>query len=118
MPSQYDREQEKEQEQQRVAQELAQLLETFLAPFLLALDKKLDKRLVRTLVQGCLAIVRFRNNMQGLLLSELGSYMDNYRGLSTSATAGTKRLGNLLRSLKWSVLDIDGYLLEEADKEV
>jgi len=118
MRSKYDREQEKEQEQQRVAQELAQLLETFLAPFLLMLDKKLDKRLVRTLAQGCLAIVRFRNNMQGLLLSELGSYMDNSRGVSTSAPAGTKRLGNLLRSLKWSVLDIDRYLLEEADKEV
>lgn len=118
MRSQYDREQEKEQEQQQVAQELAHLLEIFLTPFLLVLDEKLDKRLVRTLVQGCLAIVRFRNNMQGLLLSELGAYMDNYRGVSTSAAAGTKRLGNLIRSIKWSVLDIDRYLLEEADKEV
>ncbi len=118
MPSKYDRDLEKEQEQQRVAQELAQLLEIFLSPLLLALDEKLDKRLVRTLVQGCLAIVRFRNNMHGLLLSELGSYMDNYRGVSTSAAAGTKRLSNLLRSLKWSVLDIDRYLLIEADKEV
>jgi hypothetical protein len=97
MRSQYDREQEKEQEQQQRAQELTQLLENFLTPFLLVLDQKLDKRLVRTLVQGCLAIVCFRNNMQGLLLSELGSYMDNYRGVSTSAAAGTKRLGNLLR---------------------
>jgi hypothetical protein len=118
MPSQYDREREKEQERQRVSQELAQLLETFLAPFLLMLDEKLDKRLVRTLVQSCLAIARFRNNMHGLLLSELGSYMNNYRGLSTNAAAATKRLSNLLRSLKWSVLDIDRYLLEEADKEV
>jgi hypothetical protein len=44
--------------------------------------------------------------------------MNNYRGLSTNAAAATKRLSNLLRSLKWSVLDIDRYLLEEADKEV
>jgi Transposase DDE domain len=118
MPVQYDREQEKEQEQQQVSQELAQLLETFLSPLLFVLDKKLDKRLVRTLVQGCVAIVRFRNSMQGLLLSELGAYMDNYRGLSANAAAGTKRLGNLIRSLKWSIADVDRYLLEEADKEV
>jgi hypothetical protein len=118
MRSQYDREQEKEQEQQRVAQELAQLLEIFLTPFLLVLDKKLDKRLIMTLVHVFLAIARFRNNMQGLLLSELDAYMDNYRGIASSAAAGTKRLSNLLRSLKWSVLDIDRYLLDEADKEV
>jgi len=118
MPSKYDREQEKEQEQQRVAQEVVQLLEIFLAPLLLALDEKLDKRLMRTLVQIFLTIVRFRNNMQVLLFSELGSYMDNYRGLSTSAAAGTKRLSNLLRSLKWSVPDIDRHLLNEAEKEV
>jgi hypothetical protein len=58
------------------------------------------------------------NNKQGLLLSELGSYMDNYRGLSESAAAGTKRIGNLIRSIKWDVFHIDRYLLEEADKEV
>ena len=44
--------------------------------------------------------------------------MDGYRGLSKTATAGTKRLSNLLRSLKWSVLQIDQYLLTEANKEV
>ena len=44
--------------------------------------------------------------------------MDNYRGVSASAPAGTKRIGNLLRSLKWSMLQIDRYLLDEAEKEV
>jgi hypothetical protein len=44
--------------------------------------------------------------------------MNGYRGLSTRAPAATKRLGNLIRSLKWSILHIDNYLLEEADKEV
>lgn len=39
-------------------------------------------------------------------------------GLSKTATAGTKRVGNLLRSLKWSVLHLDRCLLEEANKEV
>lgn len=118
MPSQYDILQPEEQDAQRVSQELTQLLEEFLSPLLLALDRLLDKRLVRTLVQVCVAIIRFRNNKQGLLLSELGSYLDGYAGQATTATAGTKRVGNLIRSMKWSILQIDRYLLEEADKEV
>jgi len=44
--------------------------------------------------------------------------MDGYSGLSTNAPAGTKRIGNLIRSIKWSILHIDEYLLDEADKEV
>ena len=84
----------------------------------MVLDTLLDKRLVRTLVQCCVAIIRFRNNKQGLLLSEFGSYMDGYAGLSGNAAAGTKRISNLIRSLKWSVFHIDQYLLDEADKEV
>jgi hypothetical protein len=109
---------QRDQEEVTMSQEMAQMLETFLAPLLLALDKHLDKRLVRTLVQCCVAIIRFRNNKQGLLLSELGSYMDGYHGLSKTATAGTKRVGKLIRSLKWNVLQIDRFLLDEANKEV
>jgi hypothetical protein len=85
MSSNYDILQENEQDQQKVSQELAEMIEIFLAPLLIVLDRILDKRLVRTLVQCCVAIIRFRNNKQGLLLSELGSYMDGYRGLSTHA---------------------------------
>jgi Transposase DDE domain len=118
MPNKYDIQKENEQEAQRASQELAQLLENYLSPLLLVLDRWLDKRLVWTFVQCCVAILRFRNNKQGLLLSELGSYMDGYDGLSVSAPAGTKRVGNLIRSLKWSFFHIDQYLLEEADKEV
>ena len=118
MQSKYDILRQDEQESETLSQELAQLLETFLSPFLLVLDRLLDKRLVRTLVQCCVAIIRFRNTQQGLLLSELGSYMEGYSGLSPRAPAGTKRLGNLLRSLKWSVVQIDEYLLSEANKEV
>ena len=118
MQPKYDILQEKEQDPQKTAHEIAEMLETYLSPLLLVLDKVLDKRLVRTLVQCCVAIIRFRNTKQGLLLSELGSYMDGYRGLSVNAPAGTKRIGNLIRSIKWSVLHIDRYLLEEAGKEV
>jgi hypothetical protein len=118
MQSKYDILPENGQEAQNASQELTQLLEEFLSPLLLALDRLLDKRLVRTLVQVCVVIIRFRNQKQGLLLSELGSYMDGYQGLSPKAPAGTKRISNLLRSLKWSILQIDDYLLKEADKEV
>jgi hypothetical protein len=118
MQSKYDTLQENEQDQQKASQEIAQILETFLSPLLLVLDTLLDKRLVRTFTQCCVAILRFRNSKHGLLLSELGSYMDGYSGLSGNATAGTKRIGNLIRSIKWSIIHIDRYLLEEADKEV
>lgn len=118
MQSKYDILQENEQDPQKASQKIAQELELFLSPLLIRLDTLLDKRLVRTLVQCCVAIIRFRNHKQGLLLSELGSYMDGYRGASKSAAAGTKRVGNLIRSIKWDILHIDAYLLEEADKEV
>jgi len=118
MPAQYDRLEKKEQDPQRASQELAQILEAYLSPLLLVLDRLLDKRLVRTFVQCCVAILRFRNMKQRLLLSELGSYLQGYQGLSETATAGTKRISNLLRSLKWSASSIDDYLLSEAHKEV
>jgi hypothetical protein len=44
--------------------------------------------------------------------------MQGYAGLSVSAPAGTKRISNLLRSLKGSVLHIDEDLLKKADEEV
>ena len=93
--SKYDILHENEQESEKASQEIAHMLEEFLSPLLIVLDGLLDKRLVRTLVQCCVAIIRFRNNKQGFLLSELGSYMDGYRGLSKSAPAGTKRVSNL-----------------------
>ena len=100
MRSKYDILEENEQEGEHVSQELAQLLEGFFSPLLLVLDRLLDKRLVRTLVQVCVAIIRFRNQKQALLLSELGSYLTGYQGESINAPAGTKRISNLLRSLK------------------
>ena len=108
----------RDQEEEQASQELARLLENYLLPLLTYLDTLLDKRLVRTFVQCCVAILRFRNNKQGLLLSELGSFLDGYHGLSKSAPAGTKRVGNLIRSLKWNAGHIDRFLLAEAEQEV
>src|SRR5216684_809044 len=107
-----------ERDPQGGSQHLIELLESFLMPFLLVLDEVLDKRLVRTLLQCLVAIMRLRNNPQALWLSELGSYLDGYDGYSASAAAGTKRIGKLLRSVKWTVGLIDRYVLEKADEEV
>jgi hypothetical protein len=51
-------------------------------------------------------------------LSELGAYLPAKPGQSKAAPAGTKRIGSLLRSLKWSICSIDRFLLDEAEKEV
>jgi len=100
------------------SQYLLILLEDFVGPFVQKLDEVLDKRLVRTLLQCLLAILRLRNNPQVLWLSELGSYLQGYAGEAPSAEAGTKRVGKLLRSVKWTAERIDRYLLEKADEEV
>jgi transposase len=118
MPSKYDIVRRVDQEEAGASQEMLQLLETFLAPLLYMLDRLLDKRLVETLVQSCVAIIRFRSYKQALWLSELGAYLPGKAGQSRQGPAGTKRLGNLIRSLKWSICSIDHFLLEEADKVV
>jgi hypothetical protein len=100
------------------SQYLLGLLELFLMPLLQCLDDALDKRLVRTFLQCLVAIIRGRNNSQVLWLSELGSYLDGYGAEACSAAAGTKRVGKLLRSVKWTAGLIDQYLLEKANEEV
>ena len=59
---------------------------TFLKPFLKQLDRTLDLRLVRTLADSVTAIVRHRQPLTALLLSELGSYICDPQ----HAPAGTK----------------------------
>ncbi|GHP00387.1 hypothetical protein KSF_104340 [Reticulibacter mediterranei] len=107
-----------EQDPQGGSQYLLHQLETFFLPLLTELDAILDKRLVRTFLQCLVAIIRLRNNPQALWPSELGSYLEGYDGYASSAAAGTKRVGKLLRSVKWTVGLIDRSLLEKADKEV
>jgi hypothetical protein len=118
MQSKYDILQGNEQDPQRVSQFIAQELEQFLAPFLQVLLCLLDKRLVDSCLQLCIAMIRFRNMKHGLKLSELGAYIPGYNKEVITAPAGTKRIGNFLRSLKWSASLIDKYLLDEADKRV
>ncbi|HVB22898.1 MAG TPA: hypothetical protein VNG51_13225 [Ktedonobacteraceae bacterium] len=63
----------------------------FLEPLLHELDVTVDKRPLRTLVQTVEAIVAFRDRNHGLLLSELGDYMDGLGG-----GGSTKRLRTLI----------------------
>jgi hypothetical protein len=71
-----------------MAQGLYAGLARFLAPVLIELDRRLDKRLIRTLLQTVQVIVAFRDRVNGLLLSELGGYLET----PDKAPAGTKRL--------------------------
>ena len=81
----------------------------FLLPILEKLDTKIDVRLVRTFLDVFIAILSFRNKSLSLVLSELGGYVCGFK----KSAAGTKRISNLLRSLKWKSQDIKDFRLEE-----
>src|SRR5579859_189807 len=89
-----------------MAQGLTEQLARFLYPLLVSLDVALDKRLVRTFVQTMAVLLRFRDRVNGLVLSELGGYLES----ADKAPAGTKRLSNLLHSVKWSSWLISRFL--------
>ena len=85
----------------------------FLEPLLQGLDVTVDKRPLRTLVQTVEAIVSFRDRNHGLLLSELGDYMDGVgRG------GGTKRLSTLIHHQGWHAQQIEEFLLLRADQQI
>jgi hypothetical protein len=94
-----------------MAEGLGMSLVGFLGPLLLELDQWLDKRLIRTFVQAIEAILTFRDRINGLVLSELGSYLD-----AVGKGGGTKRLSRLLHSAKWTAVIIDGFLWWRARK--
>src|SRR5207244_12581137 len=63
-------------EPQAIAEGLGLTLLDFLGPLLLELDQWLDKRLIRTSVQAIEAILTFGDRITGLVVSQLGSYLD------------------------------------------
>ena len=97
---------------QRKAQEINAQLETFAKLLLIWLDAQIDKRLVRTFIMTVQAIITFRHNLNGLLLSELGGYLLP----PGQAPAGTKRLSNLLHSEKWKAQLVERFLWQQADE--
>jgi hypothetical protein len=104
---------EKEFEPSTLSQHYGMHLFRFLEPLLHELDATVDKRPLRTLVQTVEAIVAFRDRNHGLLLSELGDYMD---GLGRGG--GTKRLSTLIHHQGWKAQQIEEFLLWRADSQL
>ena len=96
----------------QIAQGVGEALARFLFPLLVERDTLLDKRLVRTFLATIQVIITFRDRANGLLLSELGSYL----AAPGQAPAGTKRLSNLLHSCKWAAWLIARFLWQRARK--
>ena len=92
----------KESELKRLAEQDGTDLLRFLYPLVQQLHSTVDIRPLRTLVQTVEAILAFRDSTHGLLLSELGGYLDGLQG-----GGGTKRLGTLIRHRNWKASDID-----------
>src|SRR2546421_11290649 len=97
-----------------MAQGLGEALARFLFPLLVELDTLLDKRLVRTFLATIQVIITFRDRANGLLLSELGGYLET----PDKAPAGTKRLSNLLHSSKWAAWLIARFLWQRASQQL
>ncbi|WP_216824439.1 hypothetical protein [Emticicia sp. TH156] len=86
----------------------------YLKGILTQLDLQIDKRLSRTFFDLFTAILLFRNQKMGLLLSELGGYICGF----AHAPAGTKRISNLLRSKNWESKLIDNFLFAKAKERI
>lgn len=97
----------------QMGQGLGEQLAHFLYPLLVQLDVILDKRLVRTFLATIQVIITFRDRANGLLLSELGGYLET----PDKAPAGTKRLSNLLHSSKWATWLIARFLWQRASQQ-
>ena len=81
---------------------------------LIELDTVLDKRLVRTFLHTVTIILASRDRVNGLLLSEMGGYLET----PDKAKACTKRLSRLLHCAKWSAELIRHYLWQRATEQL
>lgn len=86
----------------------------FVGPLAQEIHETVDKRPVRTFVQTIEAILAFRDQNHGLLLSELGGYLD---GMGQRG-GGTKRLSTLIHHRGWCANQVDEFLLRQADAQL
>lgn len=98
---------------QEISHQLGMRLFHFLEPLMQELYVTVDKRLIRTGLQTVEAILAFRDRMNGLLLSELGGYLD-----PLGKGGGTKRLSNLIHSQDWQARQIEAFLWGRADQQI
>lgn len=104
----------KETERQEKSKQLERQLVDKLWPLLGRLNEKLDRRLVQTFLGLVMVIVIHRHRNNGLLLSELGSYL---LGAERSC-AGTKRISNLVHSGGWEAKLIEDYFWQAGTQHV
>jgi len=106
--------QAEKQEAQEKCWEILTLCVQFLTPMLAKLNKQMDIRLVNTFLDLFRVMVIHRDRHQGLILSELGGELLG----EGHAPAGSKRIGNLLRSKRWKAAQIDEELWQQGDAKV
>ncbi|MCI0559398.1 MAG: hypothetical protein MN733_12960 [Nitrososphaera sp.] len=104
----------KEEEKQENSKRLEMRLVDLLWPLLVKMNMKLDRRLVNTLLGLVMAIIMHRHRNNGLLLSELGSYLLG----AERSRAGTKRISNLVHSEKWGAELIEAYFWQVGTQQV
>lgn len=97
-----------------VSRMLSDQLYRFSVSLLRRLSGQVDRRLVQTFFDLMMVILMHRHRNQGLVLSELGGYL---LGMG-HAPAGTKRIGNLLHSLRWTSELLEQWLWEQGDEKV
>ncbi len=87
---------------------------TYLSPLQKELSKHIDARYVRTFYDLFIAILMFRNRAMGLLLSELGGFINGFE----SAPAGTKRISHMLGCKKWTHESIDKFFFTRGKERI
>ena len=97
----------KEAEKQERSKQLEGQLVNMLWSLVVKLNEKVDRRLVNTFLGLVMAIVIHRHRHNGLLLSELGSYLLG----AERSRAGTKRISNLVHNERWEAELIEEYLV-------
>lgn len=94
--------------------ELIEKAADFIAPIIDDLGSKIDKRFTYTFFDTFFGILSFRNEVNSLLLSELGGYINGHQ----HAPAGTKRISNLLRNEDWDYKVIKEGLLNKTQERL
>lgn len=105
-------ESERKSQSEGLSKVLGDRLSSFLRPLLGDLFVGMDRRLVETFGGLVEVVIRHRHNSHGLVLTELGGELLG----EDRAPAGTKRIGNLLRSEDWEVGQLESFISGEGEQ--
>jgi hypothetical protein len=101
-------------EKQEKSKVLEEQLVKLLWSVLVEMKQRVDRRLVQTFLGVVLAILMHRHRNNGLLLSELGSYLLG----AEQCQAGTKRISNLVHNQRWEAGIIEEFLWQRGTQRV